>query len=233
MRALIVDDERLARSELKRLLGVSSDVEVVGEAANIAEARKKVAQQRPDVMFLDIEMPGGTAFDLLDSLDWVPHVVFTTAYPQHAVRAFDVNAVDYLLKPIDPVRLAKAINRVQKVKPQDASHSPPPERLFVRDGERCWFIEIAQIPLIVSEGNFARLCIAGHEPTISRPLNRLTQQLEPANFFRANRSQLVNLAWVTSVEPGPVGRLVFILRDGRQVELSRRQAHRFRERNTL
>lgn len=234
MRALIADDERLARAELRRLLAAFPDVEVVGEAAHVDETCRQVEALAPDLLLLDIQMPGGTGFDVLERLDEPPDVVFTTAYDAHAVRAFQVNALDYLLKPIEPERLAEALERVrQRGRAAQAPVAPPGtplERVFVRDGERCWLVQLAQVPLITSEGNYARLCLEGHQPLLLRSLSYLEERLDPARFFRASRQHLINLDFIDALEPGPGGTLVVRLKGGREVEMSRRQSQRFRER---
>ncbi|HET9626361.1 MAG TPA: response regulator [Kofleriaceae bacterium] len=227
MKALIVDDERLARVELRRLLAAHPAIEIVGEAADAGAARAQIEALDPALIFLDIEMPGETAFDLLASLDAAPAVVFTTAFDHHAVRAFEVSALDYLLKPIEPARLATAIERVlaaQLGKPR--APEPAAGRVFVRDGDRCWFVTLADVPVIESEGNYARLDVPG-QPLLARSLGYLEARLA-ASFFRANRQQLVNLGHVARIEPGPGGGLILILTSGREVEMSRRQAQKFR-----
>ncbi|MCP3136527.1 LytR/AlgR family response regulator transcription factor [Pyxidicoccus xibeiensis] len=239
MRVLIADDERLARAELRRLLAAFPDVEVVGEATHVDETCRQVEALSPDLLLLDIQMPGGTGFDVLERLEEPPDVVFTTAYDEHAVRAFSVNALDYLLKPIEAPRLAEALERV-RVRGQGAPASTPAqppgtplERVFVRDGERCWLVQLSQVPLITSEGNYARLELEGHQPLLPRSLNYLEERLDSARFFRASRQHLVNLDFIEAMEPGPSGTLVVRLRGGREVEMSRRQSQRFRERMSL
>ena len=227
MRALLVDDERLARSELRRLLRDFPDVEVAGEAAHVAEAEERVRALRPDLVFLDIEMPGGTGFDLLERLEDVPAVIFTTAYDAYAVKAFEVNALDYLLKPIEQPRLAAALERARS-RTAARPRGPSMERVFVRDGELCLLVELADVKLFESEGNYARLHLDGKQPLLLRSLNYLEEKLDPERFVRANRQQLVNLRWVERIEPGPAGNLVLTLKDGREVEMSRRQSLKFR-----
>lgn len=237
MRVLIADDERLARAELRRLLAAFPDVEIVGEATHVDETCRQVEALSPDLLLLDIQMPGGTGFDVLERLEEPPDVVFTTAYDAHAVRAFEVNALDFLLKPIEPERLATALERVRE-RGRKAAVQPthgqapgvPLERVFVKDGERCWLVQLAQVPLITSDGNYARLTLDGHEPLLLRSLTYLEERLDPARFFRASRQHLINLDFIESLEPGPSGTLVARLRGGREVEMSRRQSQRFRER---
>ena len=224
MKALIVDDERLARAELRRLLAPHAEIEIAGEARNGAEAEALVRDLSPDVMFLDIQMPGLTGFDLLERLEDVPQVIFTTAYDEYALRAFEVNALDYLMKPIAPGRLAAAL---AKVRPR-----PAPARLeqvFVRDGERCWIVRLPDIFLLESVGNYTRVHFRDEAPLIRRSLNALEAQLDPAVFFRAGRKEMVNLKWIEKVDLGVSGGLTVTLLGGRTVEMSRRQSARLRE----
>jgi two-component system, LytTR family, response regulator len=243
VRALIVDDEPLARRELRRLLKDLPAVDVVGEAGNIDEARAAIEALSPDVVFLDIQMPGGTGFDLLDQLVRVPPIIFTTAYDQYAVKAFDVNALDYLLKPIEPERLATALRKLQAsggasggAASQDstvggaAARDAPLDQLFIRDGPRCWFVPLREVSLFTSEGNYVRLHWGTERPLLGRSLVALEAKLDPQRYFRANRSQVVNLDFIETVEPGDGGRLHVQLRGGPEIEISRRQARLFRAR---
>jgi two-component system LytT family response regulator len=236
MKALIVDDEPLARRELKRLLADFAWIEIVGEAANIDEAHKRIEELSPELVFLDIKMPGGSGFDLLERLEQVPQVIFTTAYDQHAVKAFEVNALDYLLKPIEPERLAAAIARARKrvdAPSQPRSHEPALDQLFVRDGPRCWFVPLSEVALLTADGNYVRLLWGNRQPLLGRPLTAIEERLDPKQFFRANRRQIFNLAFVERVELGIGGRLHVQLRGGPEVEISRRQARVFRQQTTV
>jgi two-component system LytT family response regulator len=224
MRALIVDDERLARLELRRLLAEHPEVEVVGEACNGEEALALIPKLAPDLVFLDIQMPGITGFDLLEHLEDLPQVIFTTAYDEYAIKAFDVNALDYLLKPIPPVRLAAAL---AKVRPR--SGQPRLEQVFVRDGDRCWIVRLPDIFLLESEGNYTRIRFGSERPLIRRSLNALEEQLDPVMFFRAGRKAMINLKWIEKVDIGISGGLLVTLRGGHTVEMSRRQSARLRE----
>jgi len=224
MKALIVDDERLARLELRRLLAAHPEVEIVGEAQTGFEARDLLRQLAPDLMFLDIQMPGMTGFELLESLDDIPDVIFTTAYDEYAIRAFEVNALDYLLKPVGPARLAAALARVRP-----RAGTSRLEQVFVRDGDRCWIVRLSDIFLLESEGNYARVYFSHERPLIRRSLNALEEELDPSTFFRADRKRILNLKWIEKVEVALSGGLIVTLRGGRTVEMSRRQSVRLRE----
>jgi two-component system, LytTR family, response regulator len=232
VKALVVDDEPLARREMRRLLAAFPWVEVIGEAGNIDEARARIEELTPDVVFLDIQMPGGTGFDLLTQLDRVPRIVFTTAYDQYAVKAFDVNALDYLLKPIEPERLATALRKIQAT-PLVTSNDAPLEQLFIRDGPRCWFVPLREVSVFTAEGNYVRLLWGKERPLLGRSLTALEEKLDSRRFFRANRSQIVNLDCIQQVEAGAGGRLHLQMQDGPEIEVSRRQARLFRARTTV
>jgi two-component system, LytTR family, response regulator len=235
MRALIVDDEPPARRELRRLLSDFPWIDIVGESGNIMDAAAKIEELAPALLFLDIQMPGGSGFDLLARLDQVPQVIFTTAYDEHAVRAFEVNALDYLLKPIEPERLSAALARVRK---DGVGHGPtaagaPIQQLFLRDGSQCWFVPLKEVRLLTSEGNYVRLSWGNRAPLFNRSLIALEQRLDPQHFFRANRSQVINLDFIANVDLGINGRLHVQLRGGPEVEISRRQARLFRSQMSI
>lgn len=232
MNTLIVDDEPLARRELQRLLAAFSWVRIVGEAADIDEAHERITSLHPTLVFLDVQMPGGTGFDLLDRLDRTPHVIFTTAYDHYAVKAFEVSALDYLLKPIEPERLAAALDKVRSTA-SGLPSGPTLEQLFVRDGPRCWFVPLHEVALLDAEGNYVRLHWGDARPLLNRALTAIEARLDSRRFFRANRQQILNLDFVTNVEVGQGGRLHVELRDGTEVEISRRQARLFRMRATV
>jgi two-component system, LytTR family, response regulator len=237
MRALIIDDEPLARRELRRLLASFHWLQVVGEAGDTQEAQERIEELQPALVFLDIQMPGGTAFDLLAKLEWIPRVIFTTAYDQYALKAFEVSALDYLLKPIEPARLATALAKVQTLGQGDrgeANGAPQPlEQLFVRDGPRCWFVPLREVAVFTAEGNYVRLHWGKVRPLLSRSLSALEEKLDQQRFFRANRRQIVNLDLVTNIDLGEGGRLHVLLRDGPEIEISRRRARVFRMRTTI
>ena len=245
LETLIVDDEHLARRELRHLLVSQDAVKVVGEAADADEAEDFIRQQSPDLILLDVQMPGASGFDLLERLDAVPHVVFVTAYDEYAIRAFEVSALDYLVKPVEPDRLAAAIettrNRVAESQPQAVSSGETErtipltanDQVFVKDGKSCWFVQLADVRLFESAGNYTRLYFDAEAPLIQRSLNYLEDRLASDQFFRASRQHILNLAWLEDVVPWSKGRLKAILRDGTEVELSRRRSRTFRDELSL
>jgi two-component system LytT family response regulator len=228
MNALVIDDERIARRELRRLLAAHPEIEIAGEASTGEEALALIGLTEPNVIFLDIHMPGMGGFDLLQHLEVVPQVIFTTAYDEYALKAFEVSALDYLVKPVAPARLAAAVAKLRPCPVQSRL-----EQVFVKEGDRCWLVRVADIFLLESEGNYTRLHFGKERPLIARSLLALQERLDPAVFFRAGRGHIVNLKWVERVEPGIGGGLLIILRGGMTVEMSRRQSARFREALTL
>jgi len=240
MKALVIDDEPLARAEMRRLLRAHPDIEIVGEAGDADQARDAIKRTAPDLLFLDVQMPEETGFDLLASLAGrVPPVIFTTAFDEHAVRAFEFGALDYLVKPVEPERLAVAIDRVRNrqaattpatdAPPLPSAHLRPEEKVFVRHEDRCWFVPLSAIRGFESDGDSVRLWLADATPTLHRSLAQLEERLPEDLFFRANRTQIVNLKSVERVEPWFSGTLKATLAGGRTVELSRRQSQLFRD----
>jgi two-component system, LytTR family, response regulator len=235
MKAIIIDDERLARVELKRLLSQHKDINIVGEAVNVDDAKTKITELNPELIFLDIQMPGKNGFELLEELDSVPTVIFTTAYDEYALKAFEYNALDYLLKPIEPKRLEETIKKViEKNKKDTAASLDQPvlkeeDQIFVKDGEKCWFVKLGTIRLMESEGNYVRLYFEDNKPLILRTLNYLDERLDSKAFFRASRKHIINLKWIENIEPWLNGGLLVKLKGGNKVEVSRRQAIKFKE----
>lgn len=248
MKTVLIDDEHLARKELKHLLKVHPEIEIVGEAANVTEALQLLPALWPDLIFLDIEMPVRNGFDLLAALPAPhPHIIFVTAYDAFAVRAFKVNALDYLLKPVEPERLAEALGRIElrnERTPGDGSSEKTPaqhaevsfkedDRVFVREGDRCWFVPVKEITLLEAEGNHTRVHLRGERPLLRRSLASMETRLPVTLFIRANRGQLVNRTCIERVELWFSGCLKATLRGGLEVEFSRRQAQEFRDRLEL
>ncbi|HLO46073.1 MAG TPA: response regulator transcription factor [Leadbetterella sp.] len=244
MKTIIIDDERLARNELKRLLEEFPKINVVAEAANADEAIELIDEHQPDLLFLDIQMPGKNGFELLEIIeDRVPEVIFTTAYDEYALKAFEYNALDYLMKPIDSSRLAEAITKVEAEIKRSERLSVDPnvqyltenDQVFVKDGEKCWFVKLGKVRLFESMGNYVRLHFEDQKPMILKSLNSLEERLDPKSFFRANRKHIINLQWVEKIEPWFSGGLLVTLKGGEKstplekIEISRRQAIKFKD----
>ena len=239
LKSILIDDERLARSELKRMLGEFPDIEIIGEAANATEGIEKIETLNPDLIFLDIQMPGKTGFDMLTELDKAPHVIFVTAYDEYALKAFEVNALDYLMKPVEPKRLADAILKVkQKDEEELLSYNnrgilSEHDQVFVKDGERCWFVKLSEVRLFESVGNYAKVFFGTNKPLILKSLNALEERLDDKVFFRANRKHIINLRMIDKIETYFNGGLLLDLIGGEKIEVSRRQAVKFKEMMSL
>ena len=243
IKAIIIDDERLARNELKKLLMDFPEIEVIAEAANAAEGVEKIDSLNPDLIFLDIQMPGKTGFDMLAELERAPNVIFTTAYDEYALKAFEVNALDYLLKPVEPKRLADALQKLQVEEDKEpiSDHTISVNRsilnehdqVFVKDGERCWFVKLSDIRLFESVGNYAKVYFGVNKPLILKSLNALEERLDEKVFFRANRKHIVNLRLIEKIEPYFNGGLLLEMKGGEKIEVSRRQTVKFKEMMSL
>ena len=242
MRAIIIDDERLARTELRKLLQEYPEIEIVDEAGNVEEGIAKIDTHNPDLIFLDIQMPGKTGFDLLAEVEKAPQVIFTTAYDEYALKAFEVNALDYLLKPVEPKRLADAIQKLNASENGGHTHSTGSEnksllteedQVFVKDGDRCWFVKLSEIRLFESVGNYAKVFFGNNKPLILKSLNALEERLDEKTFFRANRKHIVNLRLIEKIEPYFNGGLLLELKGGEKIEVSRRQTVKFKEMMSL
>ncbi|HTI07528.1 MAG TPA: response regulator [Puia sp.] len=243
IRAIIIDDERLARNELKKLLLDFPEIEVIAEAANASEGVEKIDSLSPDLIFLDIQMPGKTGFDMLSELERTPNVIFTTAYDEYALKAFEVNALDYLLKPVEPKRLADALQKLQLEEDKEpiSDHTISVNRsilnehdqVFVKDGERCWFVKLSDIRLFESVGNYAKVYFGPNKPLILKSLNALEERLDEKVFFRANRKHIVNLRLIEKIEPYFNGGLLLEMKGGEKIEVSRRQTVKFKEMMSL
>ncbi len=241
IRTIIIDDERLARTELKKLLQDFPEIEIIDEAGNASSAIEKINYHQPDLIFLDIQMPGKTGFDMLAELETVPVVIFTTAYDEYAFRAFEVNALDYLLKPIDKKRLEEAIKKLNIPDYKEEKSTDINDKdiltenslVFVKDGDRCWFIKLSEISLFESVGNYAKVHFGNNKPLILKSLNALEERLDPKVFFRTNRKNIVNLRMVEKVESYFNNGLLLELKNGDKIEVSRRQTVKFKEKMSL
>jgi two-component system, LytTR family, response regulator len=238
IKTLIVDDERLARAELKRLLEHQANYDLL-EAATFAEAVEMINTHTPDLVFLDIQLDGKkTGFDVLEQLEYTPKVIFCTAYDEFAVKAFEQNALDYLMKPVDPQRLEEALHKYQAAVVQKANNKKlqiltEDDQVFVKDGDRCWFITLSDIRLFESAGNYTKVYFGDNKPLVLRSLNALEEKLDEKSFFRANRKHIINLRWIKGIEPYLNGGFMVTLRGNEEIEVSRRQAVKFKDMMSL
>lgn len=235
-KTIIIDDERLAREEVKRALSHYPEFVVLGEAGNADEAITLIEKVHPDLIFLDIHMPEKSGFDLLEELTFVPEVVFTTAYNQYAVKAFEVNAIDYLVKPLREERFAITIEKIKKeFSKTEAKREllPMHYKIFIKDGEQCHFIPLTSIRLIQSMDNYARLYFGKDKAMIKRSLNLIEEKLDPNVFFRINRSQIVNTEYIAQINPSFKNKLKILLISGETLEVSSRQSAKFKTWNSL
>lgn len=237
MKAIIVDDERLARQELKNLLEAHKEIEIIAECNNADSAKEKITELNPDIVFLDIQMPGKTGLQLVEELSVIPDIVFVTAYDEHAIKAFELNAFDYLLKPVMPERLAETIKKltIKEVTEKKENNSILTEnsQVFIKDGDKTWFVRLNNIRLFESEGNYVRVYFDNSKPLILRSLNSLESRLDEKTFFRASRKHIINLNWVDSIETWFNGGLMVKLKSGQEIEISRRQAVKLKDMMSL
>lgn len=246
LEAIVIDDERLARKELIRLLDKYEEISVVEECQNADEGIKAIENLQPDLIFLDIQMPGKNGFEMLEELSFVPKVIFTTAYDEFAIKAFKVSAIDYLLKPIDQQHLDESIAKVLELGKINSIEPPndyesiksdrklgPDDQVFVKDGSKCWFVKLKDVSLFESEGNYVRVYFRNFKPLILKSLNNLEEKLDPQIYFRANRKHIINLEWIDKIENWFNGGLRVELKDGKQIEISRRQAAKLKDKMSL
>ena len=240
-RTIIIDDERLARKELRTILSDYDEIVIIDEAKNGIEGIEKIKTLDPDLIFLDVNMPGMTGFDMLKQLSDIPHVIFVTAYDKYALKAFEVNVLDYILKPVDTNRLNEAIEKLKQNDIQDFESNTNLEssrskrkltfedKVFIKDGEKCYFVKLCDIRMLESDGNYVKVHFGKSRPLILRSLNSFEEKLDSEYFFRANRKFIINLNWIEKVDNWFNGGLQVELRTGEKIEISRRQAIRFKE----
>lgn len=246
IKAVIVEDSRLARNELKELIKNHGDIEIVGEAENVDEGYKLINETQPDLLFLDINMPEKDGFELLEMLDKVPITVFTTAFDEYAIKSFEYNALDYILKPINAKRFAKAIEKVKAQlegsiteNGQENATNEAKEKLtessqiFIKDGDKCWLVKIGDISLFEIVGNYTRVYFKGEKPMLYKSLNQVEEKLPEHNFFRVNRQQIINVNYIVNVVPWFNGKLKLTMNSGEEVEVSRRQSYIFKDKMSI
>lgn len=239
IRAVIVEDSRLARNELKELIKLHDDLELVGEAANVDDGVELIEKESPDLLFLDINMPEKDGFDLLELLDEVPITVFTTAYDEYAIKSFEYNALDYLLKPVSNKRFDMALEKVREKMSHRSNESAATTKLtkqsqiFIKDGESCWLVKISDISMFEIVGNYTRVFFEDKKPMLYKSLNQVEEKLPEDSFFRANRQQIVNTDYIENVVPWFNGKLKLTMKNGEEVEVSRRQSYIFKDKMSL
>ena len=237
IKAVIVEDSRLARNELKELVKNHPEVEIVGEAENVDLGYELIIKSQPDLLFLDINMPEKDGFQLLEMLDNVPIVIFTTAFDEYAIKSFEYNALDYLLKPINAKRFAQAIEKASKIVSEKTDKSAEKltlnNQIFIKDGEKCWLVKIADIYLFEVDGNYTKIFFQDEKATISKSLNQIEEKLPEDFFFRANRNQIINIEYINKIDPWFSGNLLVHLPKEQKVEISRRQTNNFKEKMSL
>lgn len=237
MKAIIIDDERLARQELKNLLAAYKEVEIIAECSDAQQAKEKINELKPDIIFCDINMPGKSGLELAEEISGAIDVVFITAHDEHAIKAFELNAFDYLLKPVQADRLSETIKKLSIKETASRSDNTTPltekDMVFIKDGEKCWFVRLSDIRLFESEGNYVRVYFENFRPLILRSLNSLETRLNEKQFFRASRKHMINMSYIASVETWFNGGLNVKLKDGKDIEISRRQAVKLKDMMSL
>lgn len=232
IQTLLVDDEPLAIAEFQSMLAKYADIEIIGTAENAADALEKIESLQPQLLFLDIHMPGKSGFDLLEELDYSPMVIFVTAYDEYAIKAFEFNALDYLLKPINTKRLEEAIEKIRKQFNAEAVKNlkvPIDKRIFIKDGETCFFVPLSEVLLIENVGNYARFYFQKNKPLLHKSLNYLETKLPEEHFFRASRQHIININFIRNIYPTFNHSLEVELQNGAIIPISQRQSVKFKE----
>ncbi|WP_047246297.1 LytR/AlgR family response regulator transcription factor [Maribacter thermophilus] len=240
IKAVIVEDSRLARNELRELIKKYPQLEVIGEAENVDDAYTLIQETRPQLLFLDINMPEKDGFELLEMLDHIPITIFTTAFDEYAIKSFEYNALDYLLKPINEKRFAQAIEKIEE-KLNAQKEEPVLEnrrltgnsQIFIKDGEKCWLIKIGDISHFEIVGNYTRVFFQDEKPMLYKSLNQIEEKLPQKYFFRANRQQIINTNYIVDVVPWFNGKLKLTMANGDEIEVSRRQSYLFKDKMSL
>ena len=239
IKAVIVEDSRLARNELKVLLKNHGDIELIGEAENVDDGFELIQKEQPELLFLDINMPEKDGFELLEMLDEVPITIFTTAFDEYAIKSFEYNALDYLLKPINEKRFALAVEKVKsKIEGKEEGKTSTKSltensQIFIKDGEKCWLVKIGTISHFEIVGNYTRVFFEDQKPMLYKSLNQIEEKLPEQSFFRVNRQQIVNISYIKEVVPWFNGKLKLTMQNNDEIEVSRRQSYLFKDKMSL
>ncbi|WMW82362.1 response regulator [Undibacterium cyanobacteriorum] len=239
MRAMIIEDSRLAREGLMRMLTSFEEIELVASADNATTALQAIEEHRPDLLFLDIHMPGEDGFSLLAQLDYQPKIIFTTAHSEYAIRSFDFDTIDYLVKPISQTRLAQAIAKLSHTVPTQESSArrreeekqvlEPNSKIFIKDGNHCHLISVTEIDYIESCKNYVQVFFKGQRAYLKKSISSVEERLPCALFFRANRQHLINLQAIVGIEESMQQGYIVTLKTGVRLEISRRNAQNLKE----
>ncbi|MGJ8663639.1 MAG: LytR/AlgR family response regulator transcription factor [Marinicella sp.] len=229
IKAVIVEDSRLAQNELLELLKPHDSIQVVAKAKTVAQAITAIEQEKPDLILLDINLPDGTGFDVLDQIQWCPAVIFTTAYDEFAIKAFEMNALDYLMKPVSEKRFSQALKKVLSLTDSQATNKPIDHKIFVKDKDRCWLVDINTIRYFVSHGNYTQINFGRDQPLVYKSLSQIQTRLPEKQFFRANRSHIVNIEFIKNIEPCGTSGLLLTMDDEAEIDVSRRHASHFKQ----
>ena len=235
LKAVIVEDSRLARNELKELFKAHKEIELIGEAENVDDGFELINKANPDLLFLDINMPEKDGFELLEMLDEVPITIFTTAFDEYAIKSFEYNAFDYLLKPISQKRFSSSISKIIEKGNSDVTTDKTQgglsldKQIFIKDGENCWLVKIKDISLFEIVGNYTRVFFDSNKPLIYKSLAQIEEKLPQDVFFRANRQQIININHVNKVVSWFNGKLKIEMNSGEEIEISRRQSYIFKD----
>jgi two-component system, LytTR family, response regulator len=233
MKAIVVEDSRIAREGLVEMLKAFTELEIVGEAEHPAPALELIQEKRPDVIFLDIHMPGETGFELLEKLDYIPRIIFTTAYSEYAIKSFDYHTIDYLLKPISQERLALAIAKLN-ITTDEVSTEPKPKlemnhKIFIKDDDKCHLVTLESILYFESCKNHVRIFFDQQSAFIKKSLTQIEERLPTKFFFRANRQYIVNLQAIKTIEEDIRDGYLMTMNNGMTIDISRRQATDLKE----
>ncbi|SED59260.1 LytR/AlgR family response regulator transcription factor [Tenacibaculum sp. MAR_2010_89] len=236
LNTVIVEDSRLARNELKELIKQHKEIKIIGEAENVDEGFELINNTKPDLLFLDINMPEKNGFELLEMLDEVPITIFTTAFDEYAIKSFEYNAFDYLLKPINEKRFSKTIQKVIEqinsnpiIEEKDKNTFNLDKQIFIKDGEKCWLVKIKDIVFFEIVGNYTRVFFESNKALVYKSLIQIEEKLPETVFFRANRQQIININHVKKVVSWFNGKLKIEMLSGEEIEISRRQSYIFKE----
>jgi two-component system, LytTR family, response regulator len=233
IKTLLVDDEPLAIAEFKAMLSGFAEIDIIATASDASSARRIIDELQPELLFLDIQMPGKSGFDLLEELDYSPMVVFVTAYDEYAIKAFEVNALDYLLKPINVKRLQESVEKIRRAMEAEQGKDktlPLDKRVFIKDGEQCYFVQLSDIYLLESVGNYVKVYFQNHKPLLHKSLNYMEEKLPEGHFFRASRQHIININYIRNIYPFLNNALQAELSNGMKIDFSQRQTTKFKER---